>query len=196
MRYILSILFMFASMTANAETDCKLHPLYCTVIKLQPKVDKTWAMKLSNFLKKYSAQYGTDPYRSLAIAMRESSLQDIDRVTTVLVQDRKCDDTFVCIDAPRVVQGITDIGVFQFHVLTIQSEGIDAGRLKTDLEYAVRTHVKLLKAKMEMCADLGKEAWSCYHSNTPKHRIQYVKDVEPFYKGANSVSHLPSLAEE
>lgn len=132
-------------------------------------------MTLSNYLYKYSKIYKTDPFISVAIAMQESSLINKNRVESAVV-DCKCSKR-------EIKRVITDVGLFQFHVRTIEHEGLDFDRLQTDLEYAVKSHVILLKKKMRLCKRLGireEESFSCYHSATRKFRKRYVRDVSRY----------------
>ena len=109
-------------MTASAKTtpvDCQHHPLYCHILTLQPNIDKPWAMNFSNLLFRYSKRHQLDPWISLAIAMQESSLKKNQRKIPVLIQYQDCQTT-PCQKKLRLVQGISDIGLFQLHVNTIK----------------------------------------------------------------------------
>jgi len=158
---------------AYADVNCDSHPIYCHIIELRPNINKTFAMKLSNKLYKYSQKYETDPHISVAIAMQESSLRNINRRATVLVKDK---------NNYTLIKGYSDIGIFQFHVLTAKNYKMDIVRLVNDLDYAVDRHVWLLKRKMQYCKHLGDESWTCYHSATPIHRKVYKKHVERYFR--------------
>ena len=123
---------------ANAPTvNCKTHPLYCRIIQLNPQANKPWAMKLSNKLAKYSKQHKQDPYRSLAIAMQESALKMINRTDQIIVFKKQCTDAGPCTQSYKIIHGVTDVGLFQFHVKTILAYKLDPIRLQTDLDYSV-----------------------------------------------------------
>lgn len=171
MRNLLAILpLFFISITAEAKVNCDRHPIYCQMVKLKPSINRTFAMELSNYIYKYSRRYNTDPMVSVAIAMQESSLTNIDRMGSLI--DTK---------SGKVVKGVTDVGVFQLHVDTIQNYkeqlgwDIDFQRLRTDVEYQTFWHVRTLKRKIRICSidkyrerysvEHGNE-WSCYHSFT------------------------------
>lgn len=156
--------------------ECEQHPVYCNILKLKPSMNQTVARELSNYIAKYSKQFGTDPKISIAIAMQESSLINRDREGSVLLKDGS------------IVQGVTDVGMFQLHIHTIENMrksgwDIDFNRLRTDIEYQTYCHIRLLKAKIKVCQnkkELGVppgEEWSCYHSYTPKLRQVYVQFV-------------------
>lgn len=149
---------------------CRNHPIFCRIVNLKPTIDKEFAMTLSNLIHKYSNKYGTDPLITVAIAMQESSLRNVNRYGTVY-------------KSGKYIKGITDVGIYQFHVNTIRNEGLNADKLAEDLDYATEQHVKLLKKKMKLCRWLDiplEESWSCYHSATEKHRLKYVNLVKRY----------------
>ena len=174
---LLLTLMLFSS-TAYAKVDCKVHKIYCKIVKLNPSIDTEFAFELSNLLYKKAKEYGTDPMVSVAIAMQESSLRNINRTTQGYLE-KDCDSTHQK-SAMCVVPVVTDIGIFQIHVYTAKNYGFNMESLMTDIEYQVDSHLKILKQKLKNCRHLGKEAWSCYHSTTPKYRLKYVKDVSRY----------------
>jgi len=147
------------------------HPIYSHILRVKPKISKTFAMKLSNLLYKYSTKYDTDPHISVAIGRQETGLRSISRKETIIQFN----------PAPVFITGYTDICMFQFHSKTIQYERLSAYKLYTSLDYCVEQHVKLLKKKMKICNKrLGKESWSCYHSVNDDARKYYVKLVRRY----------------
>lgn len=187
---IIFIMFGFFSKYVQAAEgiDCAKHPLYCATVKLQPSVDKKWAFKFSNLLYKHAKKYGMDPYRSLAIAMQESSLRPINRTTTmvVMLKQRVCYNVGACVDIDgwQYITGATDVGVFQFSARTLRDYGINVARMQNDLEYVVEEHFKFLKQKIRTCVKKKiSPAWACYHSKTPKRHAEYKELVNRFYLG-------------
>ena len=177
--YLLPILLL--SNSYAKEVDCEKNKVYCRIIEVSPSTDKNFAMQLSNYIHKYSKQFGTDPMISVAIAMQESSFRNIDKQGSILLSNG------------RVVRGHTDLGVFQIHINTIENLkkeanwNIDYFKLRNDVEYQTYWHIRILKRKIETCEKMkdklnienGNE-WSCYHSYTYKHRIKYVNDVNRY----------------
>jgi hypothetical protein len=143
-------------------------------------MNQTVAKELSDYIAKYSRQFGTDPNHSIAIAMQESSLVNQDRQGAILTKEG------------TVVRGITDVGLFQLHIHTIenmrkQGWNIDFQRLRTDIEYQTYWHIRLLQSKIKTCKAHQVEMsvkpgdeWSCYHSYTPKLREIYRKMVDVY----------------
>lgn len=149
------------SFKVSAQTLDK-HPLRTALQTLQPKLNNEEALILSNLIYKYSIKYNVDPYRVIAIGMQESGLKNIDRLSKNGI--------------------ITDIGIFQFNVGTIDIYKLDSRRLKDDISYAVEKACWLLSKKLKDCQHLGKDAWGCFHSRSDKHRLKYHKMVDKYYK--------------
>ena len=160
MKLILALLFtvqLFA-------LDCKVHKIYCKIVELKPRINKTYAKNLSDLLYKYSKT----PMISVAIGMQESGLVFRHRRGKVYYNN-------------EVVKGITDFGTFQIHVHTAQRYGLDLYLLETNLEYNVIQHSIILANKIRSCRKkLGKEAFSCYHSYTKSLREDYYRKVRRF----------------
>lgn len=150
--------------------------MYCKILKVNPSVSKKLAAELSVYITRYAKKFKFDPALSVAIAMQESSLRNVNRMGHVLKDG-------------KIVLGISDVGVFQIHVDTIASfnsagEVLDAKRLETDLEYQTYWHARILSEKISTCKkaraklQVGKgNEWSCYHSFTQSKRKVYLKDV-------------------
>ncbi len=170
------------------QANCKLHKLYCKIMELQPNSDPKWAMRFSNALVRYAKKYDMDPWLSLAIAMQESSLLFPKPVTKSIVFTRTCNKKGVCNRSHKIVEGHTDLGIFQFHVNTIISNDIDPVRLIEDLDYATDWHYQVLKKKIVQCKHLGEKAWACYHRRTPMLHANYFKKVSRYYHGTGALA--------
>lgn len=157
---VLTIMLLF-SFNANA-VDCDKHKIYCKVIELQPKIDKAFAMELSNIIYKKSKKYDIDPMLSVAILNQESSLRHVNSV-----HDTK--------HGMRV-----DLSIAQINLRTANNLKLDIGRLVDgDVDYALECHFAILKAKIKMCKD-QQHSWACYHSKTPEHKEAYRIKVQRF----------------
>ena len=182
----LLVSFLLSCLGTEAWADCasvqfsERNPIYCSILTINKDVDKDFAMKLSNYIYKYSSKYNQDPYRTVSIIAQESMFKNIHRKHTVLEIYEECVEE-VCVEYVRKVRGYTDIGLYQFHAATIEAYGLDVLRLRDDIEYATEQHFLLMKDKLRECSYLKEEAWTCYHSATEKHRIKYKKLVNRFY---------------
>lgn len=176
---IIFIIFLFILSiqdNVHAKVNCDVHKIYCKIIELNSKVDKKYAMNLSNLLYKYSKKYGTDPIISVGIMKIESGISKIDRTTKGYIFYKECDDIDNCELYYKKQTVHTDIGEFQFHISTIEYHNLDPIKLKTNMEYNVKNHIKLLKTKMIMCKGMP-YSWGCWHSKTTKYKDRYVKKV-------------------
>lgn len=166
---MIKILLLLLSFNLYAKIDCNQHKIYCHIKRVKPSMKMNLAMNLSNLIYKYSRKYGTNPHVSVAIGRQETNLRMIGRKETIIQFNPE----------PVYITGYTDICMFQFHSRTIQAEKLDAHKLYTNLEYCVEQHTKLLAKKIRICKkNLGKKAWSCYHSFnniTRKHYYNLVR---------------------
>lgn len=163
-KLIITCLPVFISNIAQSKpssTNCEQNPIQCALLTLQPALGSEGSYLLSNLIHKYANFHNVDPYRLVAIAMQESSLRNINRTTKTGI--------------------ITDVGLFQFNINTIDIYNMDVRRLQEDIAYAVERASWLLAKKLIECNNLGQEAWTCYHSRTDKHRLKYLNQVNKYY---------------
>lgn len=166
--------------TASFAVDCAKHPIFCKIKELQPSMSYERAMKLSNIIYKGALKHGTDPMITVAILNQESSF--INQHTFTITRDvtRHCDHNS-CKEVIKETHTVKDMTIAQINVYTAAEYGFDLDRLfNMDTEYALECHFKILEDKIKMCKHLGDEAWSCYHSATPKHRLKYVEMVSRY----------------
>lgn len=169
---LITLALLLATNQSQADSACNKNPIYCDILTLNPNVNRSFALILSNSISRYSKKFGTDPKISVAIAMQESSFRNIDRQGVVVTKHG------------QVVHGATDIGVFQIHANTMAYLKIDGIKLKNDVDYQTYWHVKILRNKIKVCeskrerleVELGTE-WACYHSFTPDKRQIYIHKV-------------------
>lgn len=165
---------------AFSKTNCNIHKIYCKIVELQPRIDKDFAMKVSNMIHKNASRYGLDPMLSVAILNQESSFRNINTFRIEKTVTQSCDES-TCVKKVIEEHEVVDMGIAQINITTALDFDLDIERLfKLDTAYAIDAHFIILNAKIEMCDHLGDEAWSCYHSATPKHRLKYVKMVSRF----------------
>lgn len=171
---VLSLWIALSLFEAKAETDCSQNPVYCTLIKNRPDMDRLTLRRIANSFSKYAQKYGQDPITSVAIGMQETGLNQINRPKNIIVFDPN-GITW------RVERGVTDVCMFQFHVDTIIDQGIDPIKLKNSVDYCIEQHFKLMSLKRKLCSDLGDDSWTCYHSRTPKLRSIYKTLVARYF---------------
>jgi len=184
MKKLLTLLFFVGTLLnsniAWGKVDCNQHKIYCKIMKLQPKMNKSIAMALSDKIYHKSKRYEIDPFLSLAILNTESDLKNINtfkpRRKQTTIRDF-CTD-IGCFQTILVQNEILDMTLAQINVQTAKDYGLDVERLLIgNIDYALEAHYIILKDKIKRCARFGVEAWSCYHSATPKYRLRYIKAV-------------------
>lgn len=151
----------------------KNNPIFCFMKSLQPSLNNNEAMKLSNYLYKYSKKYKMNPMISVGILFAETSITNKDKIKWGYVFYKDCDS---CEYKYKKVKVHTDIGYFQFHVGTIEYYNLDPVKLKFDMEYNVEAHFKLLKIKMKLCRN-KKHPWACWHSKTNSLNKKYANRI-------------------
>lgn len=177
---LMIIPLFFISMTASAYVNCNKHPIYCKIKTLRPTMNPKEAMDLSNIISTQARKYNGNPLLAVAIGMQETGLIKRHRTQKIIQFYQECDESNnECIEAWRVIKGVTDVCMFQFHVDTILSHNINPIKLKNDINYCISWHFRLMNEKKRLCKHLD-QPWSCYHSNTEKYRKQYIKDVGRF----------------
>lgn len=183
---LLILLFISIDLLAFPICPDAKNPIYCRILELKPNIKKSWAFKFSNILAKHTKRTRLDPMRALAIAMQESSLNEVHRKQSVVTQDYKCSQTSEgieeCTPEIKFVKGFTDLTLFQFHIITISHFKLDLLRLlEHDLEYAVESYCKIMKSKKKTCSQLGEDAWICYHSKSKNLQEIYKAQVNRYY---------------
>lgn len=179
MKYFIAIMLLGFSVNAYAE-NCKIHKIYCKIIKLQPRIDKVKAMKISNIVYTNAKAIGIDPMVSIAILNQENRFRDENTYHIERKVIEKCDKK-MCTKTVTEIYKVADMGIAQINIKTAIDYGFDIKRLYDhDLEYALKAHLTILKSKIKMCKKLGADAWSCYHSKTPIHRLKYIKMVSRY----------------
>lgn len=173
------LIISFLYKNAQAKTNCKTHKVYCKIIKLQPRIDKEYAMKVSNFIYVYAKANNVSPFISVAIINQESSFRELHTYHTTNETKSSCDTTS-CHVITTKQKTVADMTLVQINIRTAIANNFDIERLFShDLEYAIKCHFKILVKKMKMCAHLD-HAWACYHSKTPKFKDKYIKMVSRF----------------
>ncbi len=150
------MLFTVDTFSYDKTHNCEKHPIYCQILKKKPKMSTQYAMRMSNYIYRYSRIYKQDPTISIAVGMQETGLKQIHRKQNIIIFDEN--------DNWKVVKGYTDLCMFQFHIDTIIHHKLDPVRLKNDVEYCIEQHFILMRQKRKICSHLGEDSWVCYHS--------------------------------
>lgn len=167
---------------AKADTlDCKTHRLYCKIIEFNPKIDRTFAMEISNKLHHKAKIAGIQPELALAILIHETGLRNMNTYKTITEVRESCTKTD-CVKITSIINKAFDLSIAQININTAVHYEFNVERLyKGDLDYALDCFFIILIDKMRLCNSLGKTpAYSCYHSVTDGYRMIYVDLVNRF----------------
>jgi len=169
----------------SAGIDCKRHRAYCAIVKLKPKINKHFAMQLSNHIYHASRKYNVDMYRVIAIMRQESGIRmNARNYSEAQEKTRVCDKWEKCTTVIVKIKETTDFGLFQFHIDTMKHNKLNIKRVMTDMPFTVNFAVKYLANKIKMCSRTWpKTSWACYNSGNSGPHKQYVKDVNRYYLG-------------
>lgn len=142
---------------------CDKHPVFCHIVKNNPKIDVDYAMELSNIIVKLGKAYGINPLKLSAILAVESQYE-----------------------LNAVNSKTLDYGVAQINHKTIERYGFDKQKLLTDLEYSVKAGAIVLSDFKKKYGDKEKDWYCRYNAGTNSlNKIQdkcdlYIKKVKKY----------------
>lgn len=185
MKAFIIVIAVFFTGTAYGKVNCNKHKLYCTIVKLNPRINKTFAMKLSNIIYRAAKKHKVDPYRAIAIMRQESGINiNARNSSTDTISHKECDEWETCVIVKTITTKTTDFGLFQFHIDTMKRANLDIRQVMTDLDFTVNFAIKMIADKIKMCSRIWPETpWACYNSATEGKHQTYVKLVNQYYLG-------------
>ena len=179
-KLIVILSLMFSQLAYGKEDVCKNNRLFCKIMQFDKHTDPKFAMELSNKIFAKAKANGVDPNVALAILMHESGLRNINTYKTSTVVSEVCNNQ-ECGKTTTTVEKLFDMSIAQINFNTAQGYGFDIPKLyKGDLDYALDCYMTILRDKIHLCPQLGRDAWSCYHSTTEQYRIIYVELVSRY----------------
>jgi hypothetical protein len=171
------ILSLFTVGLLQAE-DCQKFPVYCHILKNNPKINKNYAKELASIIRRRAAHYEINPFLVSAIFMQESTYNH---------KAKNCTEGLVEVNIPdnkgleRLIyfEGNTcrDFGIGQINYKTIVAYDLHPYRLINDLEYSVEQTIKILRTYKRVYGSKEKYWWTRYHSSTQEYAEKYRKDV-------------------
>jgi hypothetical protein len=205
---IASLLFFAFSDFACAKSriNCDKHPIYCQIKKNHPKLDRKYAMKLSNIIYKKVRKYHIPPRIFVAILMQESRYQlgatgchggyrkltniefetEIDKCTDgtwkargnpLVFDHQKCMDSI-----PKLVESkvCTDFGIGQIYYKTAKRYKFNTELLLTDLEYSIDASARVLSDFQHRYESREIDWWTRYNARSPRKRLVYKTLVSEY----------------
>lgn len=169
MKKLLLTLFLFSS-GVLAEVNCSQHPIYCQIVKNKPRIDRSYAMELSNIIHKMHLKYHIPSRIFTAILMQESgySLEakgchsGIQQPTDKYMETAKdvclynepyeskkkalkcMHNNFELTTYKKEAKVCTDFGISQIYYKTAKRFDFNLEKLTNDLEYSVEAGAKVL----------------------------------------------------
>lgn len=161
--FLLALLFLPLSLETQASPLCDRHPIYCQIIKNKPRIDRKYAMRLSNAIYISTRRYGI-PSRIYTAILRQESAYKVDAVN--------CKEGFEK-GTKRITTVCADYGIAQVNYINIRAYGFDKERLLTDLEYSVDAGAMVLAWFYREFQAQEYDWWVRYNVGVrPKHKLK------------------------
>jgi len=180
------LLLLFSFSYNSYSADCDKHPIYCQILKNRPKLNKKYAMRLSNIIYKMHRKYHIPSRIFTAILNQESGyslkakgchwgiektlkhtnedvyayikVEDLDTQRISFVPMR-----FPPLPVNKETKVCTDFGISQIYYKTAKRWKFDLEKLTTDLSYSVEAGAKVLHGFMEKYEAKENDWWVRYN---------------------------------
>jgi len=136
---------------------CVKNPIYCQILKNNPKIDKAYALKLSNIIHHMAKLYNINPTKYAAILAQESMY----KLNAVNNESK-------------------DYGISQINHNTAKAYGFNIGLLTSDVEYSIKAGAIVLSDIKRAYGHKEKSYWTRYNSSKPDKREKYQLLVSRF----------------
>ena len=184
----ISLLLPIAASAGSKKVDCNKHKIYCHMLDNYKiankgksiKVNKRYAMRVSNVIYKMARRYNLDQRLFTAILAQESTYRVgakncargiLAKGSRLLKVKSKYINGRVCFD----------FGIGQINISTVEDFGFDIHKLLTDLHYSVEASAIILREKRRMHSKKDKEWWwSRYNAGNKRKRKVYQDNVGRF----------------
>ena len=145
--------------------------LYQQILKNNPKIDSTYAARLSNLIADASRNHGIPAKIYAAILMQESAYN-------LSAQNKTCG--LKGLDSEETSCVITDFGISQIHYKNLKRFGLDKKLLVTDLQYSIDAGAKVLATYSRFSKTEPKTWYARYNCGTKSK--SYKREVCLIYK--------------
>lgn len=186
--------------------DCSKHPIYCQIVRNSPKINKKYAMRLSNVIYKYTRKYNLDKTIFTAILAQESMYR-LDAInchkgirwdeafkakTVGMEVFNKCLDKaeigtkeFVnCVNDSHEYTKTTvcsDFGIGQIYYKTVEGYGFELDKLMEDLDYSVKAAAQVLHDFKKRYGKRESDYWTRYNASSKEKREIYKHLVVRYF---------------
>jgi len=207
---IMLFILFFSFNCAARLIPIKKHPIYSRLVKLQPSLDKTLAMMISNEILKCHKRIGVDKYLLAAIYNQESQinykaqncLKSILKPEAIdkLIHIFKKDVGFI-VNEDKLRNSLSylplktcfDLGIGQINVATALKLDVcsDLKRLHTDYEYNIRCSCRVLESFKKGYKHKENFWWTRYNASNSIKRERYRLMVMRYYPKGKSSQDVP-----
>ena len=154
---------------------CVDHPIFCQIKKNNPKLDKSYAVQVSNIIYAMTKKYNLRPHIYTAILAQESmynlgAKNCTTGVKTLPNGHNAKTETTICVD----------FGISQINYKTAKAYGFDLDRLVSDLHYSIEAGAIVLSDMKKMYHANEDDYWTRYNSSKKTFREEYRRLVERF----------------
>jgi hypothetical protein len=154
--------------TNSYALDLKKHPIYAQIIKNKPKINKKYAMRLSNSIYKASKNYDIPKHIYTAILAQESGYRlNIVGKISGLYKGKK-----------KTVQ--VDFCAAQINWRNVLKMNLEVDKLLTDMQYCINAGAKILAGFKKRYAKKEKDWYTRYYNSNPIMRSEYKRLVERY----------------
>jgi hypothetical protein len=193
---------MLPLMVEARAVNCSKHPIFCQITKNTKRIDKKYAMKLSNVIYRAVKKHHIPPRVFVAILAQESSYnleakgchygfreetpQEIYSRCGAINLSSNNPIMGRCIANARLnpvmvkSKVCSDFGIGQIYYKTANSYGFDVGSLTTDLEYSINAAAQVLAGFKKRYEARENDWWTRYNARSKTKRLIYKRMVERF----------------
>jgi len=168
------IWYLFMSV-AKSETVCHTHPIYCQILKNNPKIPQLTAMGLSNAIYKASVKFDVSANILTAIIAQESSYN---------IKAKNCKTG---LDKEALLKGelkeVTicfDFGLGQINWRNVKNRKLDILKLMNDKDYSIETAALIMSEFKKRFAKWDDSYWTRYNARNTIKRELYKRLVERY----------------
>jgi len=194
----MNIRLFLAIMLVSIALFSSTHPIYNRMLKLNPDLDKDYALSVSNAIYKCHKDTGIDKYLLVAIYNLESNLDYKQKNCKKSILDDSVIDRIVSFTKGKpseskklrkhlknmVVKACLDLGLGQINVGTAEKyeECSDFNKLKNDWRYNLACSCSILSKLKDDFGELEPYTfWSRYNTYNPVKRLAYEELVLVYY---------------
>lgn len=191
---LMIIIAITLSLPIKAKISCSRHPIYCQIKKNKPKINKKYAMTLSNIIYKVTHKYNIPPRIFTAILAQESGYslkakgchrglakQEIKVYYTehywAPYTEYKKEKRYEM----KEIKVCSDFGIGQIYFKTAKSFGFNINKLTTNLEYSVNAAAKVLSGFKKRYERREVMWWTRYNARNKIKRRIYKELVKRYF---------------